>query len=85
MQDKKARKLTKKRVRVDTLMTLQGILIGLHFLARYPSSFETQVGGTIYRHPGKQEDTLEKGYDSGFGCCISNFNKKLVIVFDTAE
>jgi hypothetical protein len=62
-QDKKARKLTKKRVSIaqcavhgfDQIMMLTGEL------ARDTSPFETQAGGAIDSYPGEQEgSTLKK-------------------------
>ena len=65
VQDKKARKLTKKRVLHSlpshlstpcikwTLIELFFFL--LRYLARHPSPFKTQAGGTVGYHPGEQE------------------------------
>lgn len=56
-KDKRARKLTKKRVRIRC--TLISILLSSTTYpfdtARYPSSFKTQARGAWCSHPGEQE------------------------------
>jgi len=66
VQDKKARKLTKKRVLHFTpppsylstpciAWTLIELFFPRRYLARHPSPFKTQAGGTFGYHPGEQE------------------------------
>jgi hypothetical protein len=56
-QDKKARKLTKKRVRFPSHSISPFTHFSGHFTARYTAAIEAQVGGAVQHHPGEQESS----------------------------
>jgi hypothetical protein len=63
LQDKKARKLTKKRVRGDTLMILQGILIGFHY-SSVPFFVRNASWRNYLRSSRKAGGHIRKEYDA---------------------
>jgi len=61
LQDKKARKLTKKRVCISECVYIHDaslIAVVGWFAARNVTSFEAQARGAEHHYPGKQESTL---------------------------
>ena len=84
LQDKKARKLTKKRV-CETVRYASTMVSYYYvtFIARYAPALEAQVGGVGYGYPGAQEDRSLKAAHQ----CTSrsvyqvNLNREPALVF----